>query len=163
VAKPSRPRMKHPAAVSELLATLFAGTPAENRLKEGAIWEVWNSAVGPQIASRARPNAIRNGVLTIVVSSAPWLQQLNFMKVQIREKLNDAIGEELVKDIYLKSGSVKDSSAETFVKRVVKREKRELSSEEREAVARATEEISDPELRDTLSNFFSLHLSSKQK
>jgi hypothetical protein len=154
--------MKRPAAVSELLSTLFAGTPAANRLKEGAIWEVWSSAVGAQIASRARPCAIRNGVLTVVVSSAPWMQQLNFMKVQIREKLNDAVGEELVKDIYLKSGSLREEVENSAPRTFKKMEQRALSSEEKDAVAKATEEVADPELRNTLASFFSLHLSNQK-
>jgi hypothetical protein len=153
--------MKRPAAVSDLLSTLFIGTPAENRLKEGAIWEVWNSAVGTQIASRARPSAIRNGILTIVVSSAPWLQQLNFMKVQIREKLNAAVGEELVKDIYLKSGSLREEKSPN-VRQSEKKAPRSLTAEELEAVAKATEEITDSELRNTLANFFLLHLSNQK-
>lgn len=161
MAKPSRPRMKRPAAVSELLSTLFAGTPAESRLKEGAIWEVWSRTVGPQIASRARPASIRNGVLTVVVSSAPWLQQLSFLKNQIREKLNAAIGEPLVKDIYLKAGSLKDIEDDTGARPLTKAEPRPLTLDEEAAIATATRELADPELRETLASLFSRHLASR--
>lgn len=161
--KPSRPKMSRPAAVSELLSTLFAGTPAANRLKEGVIWEIWAKAVGPQIASRAKPSAIRNGTLTVTVSSAPWLQQLNFLKVQICEKLNEAIGEELVKDIYLKAGSLKeDTELSADNKQVKKRAPRNLTPEEINGIAKATGEISDPELRNTLASFFTTHLANRQ-
>ena len=159
MAKPSRPRMKRPAPVSELLSTLFAGTPAESRLKEGAIWEVWDRTVGSQIASRAKPAAIRNGVLTVVVSSAPWLQQLSFLKDQIREKLNTALGEEMVKDIFLRAGSVQKEPAEASSRPILKKKPRPLTPEELEAIASATEELADPELRGALSALFSRHLA----
>ncbi|WP_337833336.1 DUF721 domain-containing protein [Geoanaerobacter pelophilus] len=160
--KPVRPKMKRPVAVSQLLATLFSGTPAENRLKEGAIWEVWNSAVGAQIASRAKPVAIRSGVLTIVVSSPPWLQQLNFMKSQIREKLNEAIGEELVKDIFLKAGTLRNDPDAAVKKPLPPKKPRPLTPEELETVAKATEELTDQELRKTLAALYTLHLSNQK-
>jgi hypothetical protein len=154
--------MKYPVSVARLLATIFTGTPAEHRLKEGAIWEVWGSAVGDQIASRARPCAIRNGVLTVIVSSAPWMQQLNFLKIQLMEKLNSAIGEELVKEIYFKAGSLKNDSDAPIRKPAPARIRRNLTCEEQETVARATEKLADPELRKTLSSLYSLHLASSR-
>jgi flagellar basal body-associated protein FliL len=90
------------------------------------------------------------------------MQQLNFMKVQIREKLNEAVGEELVKDIYLKSGSLREEVENSAPRTFKKMEQRALSSEEKDAVAKATEEVADPELRNTLASFFSLHLSNQK-
>jgi len=64
-----RPRMKRPAPLSDLLAAAFAGKPTAKRLEEVKIWEVWDEAVGIQVAGRARPAALRDGVLTVTVSS----------------------------------------------------------------------------------------------
>ena len=99
-----RQRMKRPAPVSELLAAAFHGKPAEKRLKEGKIWLIWDAAVGPQIAGRARPVSFRDGILTVAVASAPWMQQLTFLKTGMIEKLNGRLGCELVREIYLKAG-----------------------------------------------------------
>ncbi len=156
-----RPRMSRPAAVTDLLSTVFQGTPAAQRLKEGAIWQVWQTAVGPQIAARARPAAIRNGVLTVVVESAPWLQQLNFLKPEIQSKLNAALGEQLVKDIFLKAGTVRNESTTTPTSR--KQKQRLLTPDEEALIDQATAELNDQELRTTLAGLFSRHLTSQEK
>jgi predicted nucleic acid-binding Zn ribbon protein len=153
--------MVRPAPVAELIAAVFQGTPAAQRLREGAIWQVWQNAVGAQIASRARPTAIRNGILTVVVASSPWLQQLNFLKSELRNKLNAALGEELIKDIYLKAGSFKAEPAEPQT--VIERKQRPLSTEEKDLIARTTGELNDQQLRDALAGLFSRHLSSNDE
>ena len=40
------------------------------------------------------------------VSSAPWMQQLQFLKPELIEKLNETLGKELVEDIRFKIGPV---------------------------------------------------------
>jgi hypothetical protein len=156
-----RPRMSRPAAVTDLLSTVFQGTPTAQRLKEGVIWQVWQTVVGPQIAARARPAAIRNGVLTVVVASAPWLQQLNFLKSEIQNKLNDALGEQLIKDIFLKAGTLRDESTPAPLTR--KPKKRLLTQDEEALIAQATAGLNDPELRTTMAGLFSRHLVSKSE
>ena len=139
-----RPKMRRPAAVADLLTAMLRGTPAEKRLKEGGIWLVWESAVGSRIASHARPAAFRNGTLTLTVDSAPWMQQLSFMKRELIAKVNEHLGEEMVQDLYMKAGKVSPAAADPK-KGVLKR--RELSDQERSLVARQVEAVADPELR----------------
>ena len=105
--------MKRPAPVCDLMAALFRGKPAEKRLEEGKIWLVWEDAVGRQIAAKAQPASFRNGILSVAVVSAPWMQQLTFLKKGMMEKLNELIGHELVRDIYLKAGSPQSPAPQT--------------------------------------------------
>ena len=136
--------MRRPAAVADLLSTLLRGTPAEQRLKEGEIWLVWNDAVGSRIAAHAAPAAFREGTLTLHVDSAPWLQQLNFLKKELIAKVNAALGQEMVKDIYLKGGKVK-AAIPAEPPKTIKR--RELSPEEQDWIAEQAATVTDPELR----------------
>jgi len=136
--------MRRPAAVADLLGALLRGTPAEQRLKEGRIWVVWESAVGSRIASHAQPAAFREGTLTLTVDSAPWLQQLSYLKRDLIAKVNGELGEELVKDLYMKGGKVSRPLPEEKP-RATKR--RELSEEERSWISEQSESVSDPELR----------------
>lgn len=155
-----RGRSSRPAAVGELLSTAFQGTPTARLLKEGGIWRVWDEVVGPQIASRAKPSAIRAGTLTVVVASAPWLQQLNFLKVELKNKLNAALGEELVKDIYLKSGTLTDPESSRQPRR--RKKLHRLTPAEEARIAGITAEVSDPDLHDALSALFTRQLASKE-
>jgi hypothetical protein len=150
-----REKMPRPAAVAELLSAVFHGTPTEKRLKEGSIWLVWDSAVGKQIASRARPVSFRAGTLTVTVTSAPWMQQLTFLKKGIMDKLNALLGDELVRDIYLKAGNNEPVISR---KTPLIRNKRQLSTEERQKIAEQTDSVADPELRKALERLLSRHL-----
>jgi hypothetical protein len=152
-----RERMPRPVAVNELLSAVFRGTPTEKRLKEGCIWQVWDSAVGKQIASRARPVSFRAGTLTVAVTSAPWMQQLSFLKKGIMEKLNAYLGEEIVRDLYLKAGvpsrpAPSPSPPKTY---------RALTSKEELRVAEVADIVTDPELRGSLARLYARYLSLK--
>ncbi|WP_367620739.1 DUF721 domain-containing protein [Geomonas oryzisoli] len=138
-----RPKMKRPAPVTDLLTALLRGTPAELRLKEGRIWEVWDEAVGDKIAAHAQPAAFREGTLTLHVDSPPWLQQLTYLKKELITKVNEALDQELVKEIQLKSGKVRKPAA-TSIKKPVRRE---LSAEEQAWAKEQAESAADPELR----------------
>ncbi len=139
-----RPKMRRPAAVADLLSAMLRGTPAEKRLKEGGIWMVWESAVGSRIASHAQPSAFRDGTLTLAVDSAPWMQQLNYLKRELIAKVNEQLGEEMVKDLYLKAGRVTAAAPKPQTGGA---RHRELSAEERALVAEQAEAAGDPELR----------------
>jgi hypothetical protein len=157
-----RPRMPRPAAVGDLLGGVFRGTPTEKRLQEIAIWQLWDAAVGPRIAGRARPVAIRDGVLTVVVSSAPWMQQLTFLKKGIVDKLNGMLRQELVRDIFLKAGRP-DQLAEVLPEPPPLTPPRSLTTAELKTVADATAGIEDQELREVFSRLMARHLQDRPK
>lgn len=141
--KTSRPRMRRPASVTDLLGSILRGTPAELRLKEGRIWEVWDEAIGGKIAAHAQPVAFREGTLTVHVDSAPWLQQLTYLKKDLIAKVNEALEEELVKELHLKSGKVKSTAPKT--RQAVHR--RKLTEDEQTWIKEQAQAVDDPELR----------------
>ena len=146
--------MPKATAVGELLAAIFHGKPVEKRLKEGKIWLIWTDCVGEQIASHARPAAFRDGTLTVSVDSAPWMQQLNFLKKQLMEKLNARLGEALVKDIYLRAGKREELPAPV---QLPPKKVRTLSAEEKEVIAARSAAVTDPELREALASLMTRH------
>lgn len=153
----TRSRMSRPRPVADLLAEALRGKPAERRLKEGRIWLLWDEAVGERIASLARPVAFRDGTLTVAVANAPWMQQLNFLKRGIIEKLNTLLGGPVVSDIYLKAGKA-ESPVDSPPER--RPPPRQLTGAEQEFVATETESIEDPELREIISRLMAKHLAS---
>ncbi|WP_236019087.1 DUF721 domain-containing protein [Geomonas propionica] len=146
--KNKRPKMKRPAPVTDLLTALLRGTPAEVRLKEGRIWEVWDEAVGAKIAAHAQPATFREGTLTLHVDSAPWMQQLNYLKKELITKVNEALDQELVKEIQLKVGKVRSTTAKP--QQAPKR--RKLSEDEQVWIKEQAETVTDPELRAVFEN-----------
>ncbi len=49
--------------------------------------ETWRQAVGDRIAQRAEPGWIKNSVLTVIVASSAWGQELSLLSGEVRKKL----------------------------------------------------------------------------
>ncbi|MEE8480406.1 MAG: DUF721 domain-containing protein [Desulfobacterales bacterium] len=70
------------------------------------VWSLWNSLVGEAIAKNAQPAAFKGKLLLVHVTSSTWMHQLQFMKEEIKEKVNNALGKNLIEEIKFKIGSV---------------------------------------------------------
>src|SRR6476661_255241 len=90
------PTMRIGSVLEQSLKRLNLGT----QLDEYGVWPIWNDVVGTAVANNAQPERIRNGTLFLKVSSPVWMQQLQYMKELIAEKLNQRLGAELVKNIF---------------------------------------------------------------
>lgn len=80
------------------------------RLAEYSVWPIWNDMVGEIIARNAQPEKIRQGTLFVKVSSHVWMQQLQYMKDTIADKLNHRLGGEVVKNIFFYVGEIAQPS-----------------------------------------------------
>jgi predicted nucleic acid-binding Zn ribbon protein len=92
---------KPPEMVGDALRHVLQRIDPERRLE---VFRVWAAEVGDAVAARAAPAAFRDGVLSVRVSSAAWMQELQFIKEEIRAKLNRRLGNEVVRDVYFVSG-----------------------------------------------------------
>jgi predicted nucleic acid-binding Zn ribbon protein len=82
------------------------------RLDEYGVWPIWNDIVGTTIARNAQPEKIRNGTLFVKVTSPVWMQQLQYMKEMIAEKLNQRLKTAIVKNIFFVVGRVNAETVE---------------------------------------------------
>ena len=101
-----RTRMRFPLPLGDVARQEFTALGLADRLREADIWRLWPEVVGSTVAARAVPLRIIKGTLTVAVSSGPWKQELGFLKGMMKDKLNDRLGGEVVKEIVLKSGKV---------------------------------------------------------
>lgn len=108
-----RPRMPFPRPLPGLIQESLHGLGLAERLREAEIWRVWPEVVGATVAARAQPLRIINGTLTVAVSGAPWIQELRFMTGMMKEKLNNSLGGEVVREIVLKAGKIQKMVTET--------------------------------------------------
>ncbi len=70
------------------------------------VWSLWNDLVGVAIAKNAQPAAFKGKLLLVHVTSSTWMHQLQFMKEEIKAKVNNALGKNLIEEIKFKIGSV---------------------------------------------------------
>ncbi|HEV3070169.1 MAG TPA: DUF721 domain-containing protein [Solirubrobacteraceae bacterium] len=91
-----------PRPFSLALAGLTS-TVAPNTLL-ARVQEVWPAAAGEAVVQAAQPTAERSGVLTLTCAAAVWAQELTLMSAQLIERLNAALGEELVHELRCRTG-----------------------------------------------------------
>lgn len=70
------------------------------RLRETDAVQVFQKAVGEEIARQAEAVGIENGKLTVRVPSAVWRQELQFRQKEILSALNEALGSRVVREIF---------------------------------------------------------------
>lgn len=107
--RPDRPAMKRPAGAGDLVVQWLQQRGMAEKFEEYRAWQVWDEVVGPQIARRARPIRIREGVLEVRVDQPVWMQQLQLLKPRILARLNQALGKELLRDLFLRRGPVDEA------------------------------------------------------
>jgi predicted nucleic acid-binding Zn ribbon protein len=96
--------------LGDVLGNSLKRLELSSRLDEYGVWPIWNDVVGKTIAVNAQPEKIRNGTLFVKVTSPVWMQQLQFMKQMIAEKLNQRLKREIVKNIFFVVGRIDSPS-----------------------------------------------------
>lgn len=90
-----------------VLSLLIDRLEFRERLHEHAVWNVWDEVVGDLLASKAQPTRIENGRLVVRVANSTWMQELQFLKDDVRSRLNHRLQAPLVRDLYFVLGGVK--------------------------------------------------------
>ncbi len=89
-----RRRQSEPVAIGALLPRLLhdLGLGASARILR--IAERWAGAVGPEVALRSQPLALRGDELEVGVESSVWCQQLQLQAPELLARLRAALGDD---------------------------------------------------------------------
>jgi hypothetical protein len=98
--------MKKPQSIHSILEKTIKTLEIDVPLKTYSIMGAWNEIVGDSVAGHSQPRSIRNRILFIDVTHPTWMQQLQFLKPTLLEKVNAFLGEPLIQDIRFKLGKV---------------------------------------------------------
>lgn len=90
--------------IGNILADSLASCRTQGDGEMIRIWDIWESAVGETIARNTRPAAFKGHLLQVNVSSSSWLYHLNFLKQELIDKINTALGKSLVRELAFKVG-----------------------------------------------------------
>ncbi len=88
--------------LKDIISNLLKSSDLPFNPDDANIWEVWDDVVGYRISKNARPLWIKNGKLRVTVLDPIWLQELEFLERDIREKLNGRLGRKAVEKIDFK-------------------------------------------------------------
>ena len=116
-------------SIGEVLFSALKNKGMNSKIEENALLKLWPKAVGPQIASKTQPDCLRGGTLFVKTISSVWVQQLHFMKEEIRDKLNELAGRNAIKEIrFLVGHTLVQEKAEenaSLTKKTVLKKKRQ--------------------------------------
>lgn len=140
---------------SKILDSILSGKNLKKKIDDYKSLEVWDDVVGDMISLNAQPLTIKKGLLKVVVSNHGWLQQLQFLKEDIRKKLNHELQKETINEIYFIVGEVRKKD-EKPVRVADEMKKITLSADERKSINNMLLDIEDTglkrALRKTLTN-----------
>ena len=74
------------------------------------VYEVVDNSVDEALAAVATPTAEARGSLTVTCSSAVWAQELDLMATTLVERLNAALGDDLIRSLRCQSVPAKSWS-----------------------------------------------------
>ena len=81
--------------INELISDLNI----KKNIKKFNIFNHWSDIVGKDVAKRTKPIKISKDTLIIKVANSVWANELSLMSRQILKKINDFVGEEVIKDL----------------------------------------------------------------
>lgn len=102
-----RQRNYESIGVSHVGTLLAEALGDKGRVRQAlGVWPAWEQAVGPQVASRARPVALRDGTLYVNVAHPVWLQELTPMRETLLRQLQKQAGKMVVRDLRFRVGTL---------------------------------------------------------
>lgn len=89
------------SASSEVLQRLFEDgkSPLSGPFLRWKLWMKWREVVGDAVADSTEPVGYRRGCLWLWVKNSSWMQQMVFMREDIRETINRKMGVEFVQTL----------------------------------------------------------------
>ncbi|MBI1821890.1 MAG: DUF721 domain-containing protein [Nitrospirae bacterium] len=141
--------------ITSILKPLLKRYGLEAQMQVYTLIDQWETFVGPQIASHTLPYQLKFKKLFLYVDSSAWMNQLNYLKQELTDKINKVAGEPWVREIFFKIGSV-EKNVETAVeeKTVSPQNDKTVSREELFLIEKYLSSLKEKELKDQLRKVF---------
>ena len=92
-------RQSSPEKIGTIVESVLSERGYLNICKELSVLRAWPSIVGEALRDIAECTRVDQGVLYVRVASAPWRQEIVFMKQQLLVKIHRETGCTTIKDI----------------------------------------------------------------
>lgn len=86
-------------SLSEALNLMLNAYKLKDGFMQAKLEKEWDTLMGPKLASYSKILSLRKKVLRIQVTSSVLRQELTMSKEQLIQKLNDALGEQVITTI----------------------------------------------------------------
>jgi hypothetical protein len=95
-------KKKNDVSLQEAMQDMLRKYRLEPQLNETRVKMLWEKLMGKTISTYTANIKIRKNVLYLTILSAPLKHELSFGKEKIKSLLNDAMGEELIKEVVIR-------------------------------------------------------------
>ncbi len=150
-------------SIGEILFSAFKRRGMAAKLEENAVLKFWPKAVGRQISLQTQPDSLRGGTLFVKATSSVWVQQLHFMKEDIRQKLNELAGKDAIKEIRFTVGHEISLAKITMEEEIAAANKSFLKSRDKKMIADCTASLADPELAAILKRVMQTEINRRRR
>jgi len=133
------------------------------KIEENAVLKLWPKAVGRKIATQTQPDGLRGGTLFVKTTSSVWVQQLHFMKDEIRQKLNELAGKETIKEIRFSVGHEISKTRPTIEEEIATAKKSFLKDRDKKMIAECTASLADQELAAIFKRVMQIEISRRRR
>jgi hypothetical protein len=155
--------------IGQLAEEFVARIDPHGRRHEGRVMAAWPSVAGEEVARHTLGFAMTDGELVVMVDSPTWANELSLMSEDYKRRLNEAVGEELVRAVRFSVSKRVDEA------RALEAEDRrtagfydethaaheDLTDEERARVQRLAEAIPEGAVRDAATSFMTQDLKHR--
>ncbi len=126
-----------------------------HQLKEMQVLALWSTAAGERLAGQTKATRLIRGQLYVKVTSSAWAHQLSFFRREYIRKINDALGEPLVKDIFFQVGDIVSEAEESTVEeeRNFTFSKVELDENEKSEISKVAAVIGNEDVQNAFHKF----------
>lgn len=125
--------------------------------------DIWRRAVGPQIAAQTHPDSLKRGTLFVRVSAPVWMHQLQFLKEEIIDKMNELEGSGSVKGLFFSVGEIPAPPPGAADRQPTDPIPAPLKGRDRKMIRESLDAIRDPELREIMERVMTREISRRRQ
>lgn len=92
-------RSTPPTPLAQVLEKMLEKKGLGGKLAQYALFEEWEKIVGASLAEKTQPLKMQGNQLVIGVEHPAWIQELQFMKPKILEKIRKMFPETTISDL----------------------------------------------------------------
>ena len=94
---------KEPVLIKEALERTIKEMGLRQGIEQCEAISCWSEAVGQKIAEKSKAHKIIKGTLYVKAKNPIWSQQLSLMSEDLKKKINEKMGNKVVKQIRFRS------------------------------------------------------------
>ncbi len=157
-----RKKQEYFQRIGDILPTVLKKRKIPVHTRDHRLSDAWNKAVGPIISGNTRANNVKGDTLFVKVSTSTWMQQLQFMKQDIIDKVNAVLEDQTIKNIYFSIGDISPAPLKNGQKQTPDINQYTLRERDRKIIEESIVSITDEELRSILKQVMTKEIINRR-